>query len=214
MMDRPKGTRGPRFEKPATLGGAVRRTRRTVLWALSVLLVAGVAWAATYSHTAHHVTSKSPKHVYDVLTAYGQICDSGCKYDGPDVVSFEKVQYKATDRSWYTWTHVSQALKTTKYFNKVDVARDSDGGFKMITRQLDSRDESIIKELEAKTGKQHEPVFDTGRTIFTVKPVGDGKTKVTQDMRLTGSGMITMFGGKIEAGMREGAKTTFRNIEK
>lgn len=213
-MEQGRERRAARFGRSwIASGGAVARTRRSLLLALAVVLVATVAWAATYTHTAHHVTRKSAEHVYNVLTAYGQVCDSGCKYHGPDVVTFKKISHEATDRSWYTWTHVSQSLKHTKYYNEVRVTK-TDGGFKMITRQLDGRDESIIKELEAKTGLEHNPVFDSGRTIFTVKPIGGGKTKVTQDMKLTASGMVTMFGGKIEAGMKEGAKATFRNIEK
>ncbi len=191
-----------------------RASFRGFLAFLLLTAVSAVALAATYSYSATHVTEKSPEHVFRVLTAYDQICDEGCKYEGPGVVKFLKVLEYQSDKSWYTWTHVKSGLKHTKYFNHVRVLSRSDSGFKMVTRQLEERDKAMITKLEKRTGLAHNPVFDTGKTTFTVKKLKNGKTSVTQSMRLTGTGMVTMFRKKIEAGLREGAQATFANIEK
>lgn len=181
--------------------------------ALFLLALSAFAWAASYAYSATHETKKSPDHVFSVLTAYGQVCNQGCKYFGPDVVKFVQLSERKTAESWYTWTHVKTGLKHTKYFNHVRVVSRSESGFKLVTRQLDASDKQTIAYLTEKTSLEHAPVFDTGETVFTVTSSGD-KTSVTQAMKLSASGMITMFGGRIEAGMRDGAKATFANIEK
>lgn len=201
-------------EKLFTIPRQTRPRQAGFLAFLLVTAVSAIVLAASYSYSATHVTQKSPDHIFDVLTAYGQICDEGCKYDGPNVVKFIQVREYQTDTRWYTWTHVKSGLKHTKYFNVVQVHSRSDDGLKMVTRQLDESDQQTITKLEERTGLEHKPVFDTGKTTFTVKKTDGGKTSVTQAMRMTGSGMITMFRKKIETGMREGAQATFANIEK
>lgn len=191
------------------------RARRSAAWlGLSVLLAAGSAWAGAYTHVATHVTSKSPEHVLGVLTAYGQVCDKGCKYYGPDVKEFVQLSQKKTDTSWYTWTWVTNAVRDVKYFNKVTKTVKTDGTLLLITRQLDESDQALIDELSKATGKPHAPAFDKGKTIFVIRTQEDGKTKVVQDMSMTASGMIDMFGDKIKDGMKAGAAATFKNIEK
>ena len=202
----------PQISKPSRrLSGA---RRRSWLVGMATLLVAGAAWAGSYAHSATHVTKKSSEHVLSVLTAYGNYCNEGCKYYGPDVKEFVQVPYKKTATAWYTWTYVSTTMKDVKYFNRVTLTKKDDGSFVLVTRQLDAKDEAVVKGLVEKTGKEHSPAFDTGKTVFTVGPVEDGKTKVVQSMSMTASGMLDMFGGKIKDGMKAGAEATFKNIEK
>lgn len=190
-------------------------SRRSALHLLFVLLsVPAVALAAkVYAYKAEHVTVKSPEHVLAVITAYSDTCDKGCKYKGDNVQKFMKVSYKATETRWYTWTHVSNFVNTTKYFSEVTLTK-KDGGFTYVTRQLEEKDKAIVDELSQKTGEKHDPFFETGVTKFTVTTIDGGKTKVIQDMSLTASGPVTMFPGKIKSGLESGAKNTFANIEK
>jgi hypothetical protein len=182
---------------------------------LSVLLSAGLALAASvFSYSADHVTSRSAEHVLSVLTAYQKTCDKGCPYYGPDLVEFVQLKEKRSPTSWYTWSHVKTTLKTVKYYSKVDMTRQANGDFVMITHQLEPKDQPVIDELTRASGHEHAPAFDGGTTRFTVKKLPDGKVQVTQAMKLTASGMLAMFGGKIEKGMKDGAQITFQNIEK
>lgn len=182
---------------------------------VGALVIPAVAWAASeFSYTGEHVTKKSPEHVLSVLTAYGKTCDKGCKYYGPDLVEFVSLPEKRTATSWYTWSHVSTTMKTVKYFSFVQVTKQDDGGFVMTTRQLEDRDKALVDDLTKATKKEHSPAFDSGFTKFTVTKTGDGRTKVVQAMKMTASGMLAMFGGKIEGGMKNGAAVTFQNIEK
>lgn len=188
--------------------------RSAPMLVLALLLVPAVALAAkAYAHRAEHLTQKSPEHVLAVITAYKDTCDKGCKYEGDNVQEFVKVTHKATPARWYTWTHVSNFVNTTKYFCEVTLSKN-DGGFVYVTRQLEEKDKAVIDELVRVTGQKHDPFFDTGVTRFEVSKLTDGKTKVVQDMKLTATGPVTMFPGKIQAGMENGAKTTFANIEK
>ncbi len=199
----------PLFSTPTA-----RRRRLGGLAFGAVLLAAGAAWAGSYAYVASHVTKKTPEQVLGVLTAYGQICDSGCKYYGPDVKEFVQLSQKKTPESWYTWSWVTNAVKDVKYFNKVTVQTKSDGTLLMVTRQLDESDKAVIDELTKATGKPHSPAFDKGKSVFVIRKQDDGTTKVTQDMSMVASGMLDMFGDKIRQGMKDGAAATFKNIEK
>jgi hypothetical protein len=185
------------------------------LLGLMILLSVGVVWAASkFAYTGEHLTRRSQDHVLSVLTAYDKTCDKGCLYYGSDVSKFVRIKQKSTPTSWYTWTQIDNVLQTVKYFNKVDLERRANGDFVMVTRLLDDSDKATIKELTRLTKYEHSPAFDAGITRFTVTAQPDGRVKVVQAMSMTASGMLAAFGGKIENGMREGAATTFQNIEK
>jgi hypothetical protein len=179
----------------------------------ALCLLAGAAWAGTYSYSATHKTQKSPEQVLAVLTAYGQICDSGCKYWGPGVVTFFRLEAERTPNRWYTWSHVQSGPKHTKYFSEVTLTMAADGGYTFVVRQLEEKDKALAARLSAASKKEHAPVFDVAITTFTVKKV-DGGTSVTQAIRMAATGFVTMFPGKIADGMKEGCVATFKNIEK
>lgn len=180
---------------------------------LATSLAAVVAWAASYSYSATHKTQKSPEHVLSVLTAYGQICDSGCKYWGPGVVEFFRLEHERTPTRWYTWSHVKSGPKHTKYFSEVTLTQAGDGGFTFVVRQLQEKDQALAEKLTQVTKKEHAPVFDIATTTFTIKKT-DGGSEVTQAIKMAATGLVTMFPGKIDAGMKEGCAATFKNIDK
>jgi hypothetical protein len=182
---------------------------------LLLLLTPGLAFAAKhYAYSASHVTGRSAGHVRGVLTAYGEICDSGCKYKGENVAEFIRLSHGKGQDSWYTWTHVTNALRSAKYFSHVTITPRADGGFVFRTRQLEEKDKALVETLKQKSGKDHSPVFDTGVTTITVESAGEGKLKVTQAITMSATGMVTMFPGKIQEGMESGARITFANIER
>lgn len=180
---------------------------------LATCLLTGFAWAANYSYAATHKTQKSPEHVLSVLTAYGQICDSGCKYWGPGVVEFFRLEHERTPTRWYTWSHVQSGPKHTKYFSEVTLTKAAEGGFTFVVRQLQEQDKALAEKLSQVTKKEHAPVFDVATTTFTVKKTDKG-SEVTQAIKMAATGLVTMFPGRIDAGMREGCTATFKNIEK
>lgn len=180
---------------------------------LAACLLAATAWAANYSYSATHKTQKSPEHILSVLTAYGQICDSGCKYWGPGVITFFRLDHERTANRWYTWSHVQSGPKHTKYFSEVTYTPAGDGGFTFVVRQLQEKDKDLAAKLSEVSKKEHAPVFDVATTTFTIKKTGEG-SEVTQAIKMAATGLITMFGGKIDAGMKEGCVATFKNIDK
>jgi len=179
--------------------------------ALAVLLSATLAWAGSHRRTASHMTQKSPAQVWDILTDYPEICGKGCRYERPNLVRVTKLGYQATDHAWYTWSHVENTLRDVTYFSKVTVSWNGDGTFTTDTLQLDGSHKDLIASLKQKTGLDHHPAFDTALTRTIVKKE-DGKTKVTQKVELTASGMLELWPGKIMDGIVEHMNATFRNI--
>lgn len=190
------------------------RHRLGSLFALAaVLLTATVAVADDYAYTASHRTKRAPDHVLEVLTAYGRVCDQGCQYHGPDVVKFIRVQELRSESKWYTWTHVKAGGRNVMHFNEVVLQGRSSEGFTFTTRLLEEQDKALVEKLSQRTGLQHNPAFDYGLTTIRVARQGD-TTHVTQSMKMRATGLLTMFPGRIKAGMQAGAEATFRNIEK
>lgn len=190
-----------------------RRASRALLWGAAALFSAANAWAATFQHVAEHVTRKSPAHVWKVLTAYDETCDSGCKYSRPSLVKVVKVSHKASATRWYTWSHVSNAVKDAKYFTEVTLEPKADGHFTTINRQLDGSDKALIEVLEAKTGLKHAPVFEGGSTKTITQSRGE-QTVVKQIVTLEAGAVIGLWAAKIREEMVKNVSATFQNIEK
>lgn len=148
-----------------------------------------------------------------MLTAYGQVCDSGCKYWGPGVMEFFRLETDRTPTRWYTWSHVKSGPKHTEYFSEVTLTQAADGGFTFVVRQLQEKDKALAEKLSKASKKEHSPVFDIATTTFTVKKT-DGGSEVTQAIKMSATGLVTMFPGKIADGMKEGCVATFKNIDK
>lgn len=178
---------------------------------LAVALLCTNAWADTHYITGRHFTRKSPEEVWGILTAYDQTCGRGCKYERPNVVRVEKLDYLATDSSWYTWSLVANPLRDVTYFSRVTVRWDDEGGFTSDTLQLDASHQGLISQLSKKTGLTHKPAFDTANTTTTVFLEGR-KTSVHQTVKLTTSGILDLWPGKVDDGIREYMSATFRNI--
>jgi hypothetical protein len=178
-----------------------------------VCLLSAAAWAGNYAYSATHKTQKSPEQVFSVLTSYGQVCDSGCKYWGPGVVEFFRLETDRTPNRWYTWSHVQSGPKHTKYFSEVIYTPAGEGGFTFVVRQLQEKDGALVTKLSDASKKPHAPVFDLATTTFPVKKLADG-AEVTQSIKMAATGLVTMFPGKIQDGMKEGCVATFKNIDK
>jgi len=177
----------------------------------AVSLLCSNAWADTHYVTGTHQTRKSPEDVWDILAAYSKTCARGCKYERPNLVRVEKLDYLATEGSWYTWSLVANPLRDVTYFSRVTVRWDDEGGFTSDTLQLDESHQTLIAQLSKKTGRPHRPAFDTANTTTTVFLEGR-KTSVHQTVKLTTSGVLDLWPGKVDNGIREYMSATFRNI--
>lgn len=190
-----------------------RRKVRAFLSGVSVALMTLSAWAATFQHAAQHVTRKPPSHVWKVLTAYDETCESGCKYSRPSLVRVVKLNYQASATRWYTWSHVSSTIKDAKYFTEVTVSHKSGGHFTTVNRQLDGGDKALVEILENKTGFKHSPIFDAGSTKTVTSSRGD-QTVVEQVVTLETGAVVGLWAGKIREEMQKNVAATFENIEK
>ncbi len=188
--------------------------RAGIAFFLLLTLAVATALAGNYSYKASHITSKSPQAVWSILTAYGDICDRGCKYRRPDLVVVKRLRHKNSKSSWYTWSHVSSTLKEVTYFTHVTIKRGNDGNLVANNRQLSKKDKNLIEKLEKKTGLRHAPAFDTGNTQTTTSTASGGKTRVTMHVTLSASGFLALWEGKIRKNMKSSIQRTFGNIGK
>jgi hypothetical protein len=179
---------------------------------LVMLLLCGAALAGDVRYEASHVTSKSPEQIWNIITDYSNICNKGCKYRRPDLVVVKKISYKTSANSWYTWSHVDSTLRAVTYFTHVSITRRDDGNIVANNRQVHADDKRLIAELEQNSGLKHAPAFDVGNTQTVTASVPGGKTRVTQVVTLTTSGMLAMWTGKVREQMKENVKLTFENI--
>lgn len=180
---------------------------------LAVLFCAGWALAANVRYQASHLTTKSPEHVWSVLSAYDQTCDSGCKYQRPNLTVVKKLGYGQSSSKYYTWSHVEHPIKDVKYFTEVKIDKKPGGHFVSVNRQLDHDDKELVKRLEDKTGLPHSPGFDGGGTTTITEAVGD-KTKVTQIVTVHATGIAGLWEGRIRKSIKESVDATFANIER
>lgn len=182
--------------------------------ACALMLGSGSATADDFNRVVTHVTTQSPEQILTILTSYPQICGSGCKYRVPNVKQILQLSHKKTDKSWYTWTWLSTALKDTKYFTHVTRMEKADGTSLLVLRLLSQGDDALIAELTKASGKVSQPAFDSGKTVFVLRKQGDGKTKFVQDVSLKASGWVGLFSDKIREGIEAGTRANIENIER
>lgn len=196
-------------KKRTIIPGTRRLARRLVL---TGLLLSATALAGDIRYQASRITSKSPEQLWSIMTDYAQTCDKGCKYKRPDLVVVKKIPFRSGKDNWYTWSHVSTTLKDVTYFTHVTIVRKDDGNIVANNRQVAQHDKELIATLEKHSGLKHAPAFDAGNTQTVTETVPGGKTKITQVVTLTASGVLALWEGKIRAEMKENIDRTFENI--
>lgn len=190
---------------------------RIAAGAFALCTAAPAAAAETVHHSASHTCSKRAPEVLQVLTAYKDICDKGCKYHSPSLVQMFVVNYQRTADSYYTWSYLDD-VKDSQFFSHVTIRRSGKGRITMVTQVVDPGSPHVAG-LKKASGKDHEPLSDAGMTRFEIDESYDAdgkylKTKVQQIQKITVSGVFQMFTGKIREGMARAAAATFRNIDK
>ncbi len=179
----------------------------------ALLAMSAVLWAATHRSQGTLSTTKSPQEVYQVLTAYEQICHKGCRYFREHLVRVRKLEYRAAATSWYTHHHLKNPLREVQYFALVELHGELSTGFRLESRQLEAGDGKLIADLENATGLRHRPAFEAGFTKTIVRPLHSRATEVNQTIILISGGTLSMWPQRIERELRESISTTFRNIE-
>jgi hypothetical protein len=180
------------------------------------LLASGDVWAQeTVNHRAAHLCGKRADEVLKVLTAYADVCDSGCKYTSPSLIRMFVVNYNKSPTDYYTWSDHDD-VKDSQFFSHVTIQRPKSGRITMVTSVLDPSSPHVAA-LKKASGKEHAPLSDAGVTRFEIEERYDtsGKfvqTEVQQIQKITVSGIFEMFTGKIREGMARAAAATFRNI--
>jgi len=181
-------------------------SRPIALFFVTWTLTASAATDVTEAKQAMLKTTTA--HVLDVL-ASSDICEKGCKYFAPQTVREIKVDFQATDNSYYKWTHVS-GIKTVKFFKHVQVTPGAVTKVQVRSLHKDT-DAKLLEEIEAKTKLPNEPAFDASNATFTITPQGDQvDVKVTAMTRI--SGLMSMFAGAARKSMKESLDTMFANF--
>jgi len=179
---------------------------------LCLVLTAVMASAATDITEAKHATVRTTTaHVLEVLGS-SDICESGCKYYGPQTVREIKVAVRATPDSYYKWTHIS-GIKTVKFFKHVKVTPGGPNGVTKVDMRCltEEGDAALIKELEDKTKLEHSPAFDASTATFTITPqVDQVDIKISAMTRL--SGVMGMFAGAARKSMKESLDAMMANF--
>lgn len=147
-------------------------------------------------------------HVLEVL-ASSDICDKGCKYQGPNIAREVKLSHRATETSYYKWTHVS-GIKSVKFFKHYQV---TPGEVTKITIRVLTleKDKALISELKAKTGWEHAPLFESSQGDYTVTPQGGG---VEIDVRTTTriGGILSVLAGTVRKETEKSLDALFLNF--
>lgn len=183
--------------------------RRGFFWLVAVWLLAAPANATTDIHVKKKAVIKTtPEHILEVLSS-SQICDKGCKYYGPSIAREVKLKQRAKSNSFYKWTHVS-GIKTVKFFKHLTVTRGK--VWKIHVRTLtEERDRALIKELESKTGMEHDPVFELSTATYTVTPK-NGQVEVEVRTMTRIGGLLSMFSGTVKTETEKSLAAMFKNF--
>lgn len=156
------------------------------------------------------LVSATPEHVLRVLSS-NEICDEGCRYYGPHIAQEVKVAHRASRDEFFKWTHVS-GIKTVKFFKRFRVTRGQ--VWKIEVRTLvDEDDATLIAELERKTGKEHDPLFELSTATYTLKKKGE---KLEVDIRTTTriGGLLRVLSGTVKKEAEKSLDAMLDNFER
>ncbi len=192
-----------------------RSTSTSRRYALSVLLSI-VALASPASASTDIAVNKtglvkaSPEHVLAVL-ASNDICDEGCKYHGPHIAQEVKLAHRAGANEFFKWTHVS-GIKTVKFFKHFKVTRGAVWKIEVRTLQ-EKADARLIEELEKKSGKEHDPLFELSTATYTLTPQGDMLEVEIRTMTRIG-GLLRVLSGTVRKEAQKSLDSMFENFSR
>lgn len=181
---------------------------RGALLGLCFLTWTFVAQASDITETKQATLKTTTARVLDVFSS-SDICDKGCKYFGPGLVREVKVDVRASEHSYYKWTHVS-GVKTVKFFKHVQVTPGpvTKVHVRTLTKEADAK---LLEELEQKTHLEHAPAFDVSVATFTLTPQAEQlEVKVSSMTRI--SGLMSVFAGAVRKGQKESLDAMFGNF--
>lgn len=154
------------------------------------------------------IVKTTAEHVLDVLSA-SDVCDKACKYYGPNIAREVKLTHRATETSFYKWTHVS-GIKSVKFFKHYQVTKGPT--MKIAIRILtEEHDKALISELKAKTGLEHAPLFESSRGDYTITPRGDA-VEIDIRTRTRVGGLLSVLSGTIRRETERSLDALFENF--
>lgn len=147
-------------------------------------------------------------HVLEVM-ASSDVCNEGCKYYGPRVAREVKLSYRATESSFYKWTHVS-GIKTVKFFKHYQVSR---GPVTKVTIRVltEDQDKALISELRKQTGWEHAPLFEASRGDYTITPKGADVEVDARTITRIG-GILSLLSGTVRNETEKSLDALFENF--
>ena len=188
------------------------RRQRAVLGAAIISTFALTASASSdVTASTEGLVDKSVEHILGVLGT-SDICDSGCKYQQPNLVKEVHLKPHATKSSFYKWSYIDNT-KDTKFFTQVTITRKDGGAHVKLRTLTEQTDAARIDELEKASQLEHAPIFDQAITDYELTPEGD-KTRVKVTAVTKVSGFVAMFKGKVKAGMQASFQAYLKNFEK
>jgi hypothetical protein len=183
------------------------------LFSISLLFCASAVKAEDVVYHKSWKVNKTAQEIVAVLTDYNHYCNKGCTYRYPSVKQAVVLPYQKTESSFYVWTFVEDT-KDSKWFSHVTINKMGNNTVVQFKMLLDKEAEA----LEKMSKRPNAPVFDDCFSRYAITEIyRDGQfllSEITFSAKITVSGLIALFSGEVESGLKESAEATINNINK
>jgi hypothetical protein len=191
---------------------AATAPRRFVLPLIAALLAPASVHAKDFSVSRQWLFPARAEALLEVILAFGQSCDHGCRYRTPHVTQAIVLQYQRRPDSFYVWTFVED-IENSTFFSQVSVRREP-GRVHVEVRLVPAK---RAAELTKATGKPHDPDFDDSVTLIDLEELLEAgrfkQTRVRFSNTLRMSGLGATFGaGVVRDRLEEDARATFASL--
>lgn len=172
---------------------------------LACALFARSSFAADAETSRTGIFDKSPQDILDVLTDYGNTCDSGCRYSLPGLE--ETKVLSADDAKSVVWQKIVN-IQTVTQFVASNTSRRDDGTI-VLSSSYPAATE--LAALEASSGLSHQTAFSSMSVVWSMQPTSTGQTQVSVQMRVQHS-LPAFMNGLLRQSMDRSLAAMFQNF--
>ncbi len=137
-----------------------------------------VAHASVVEVKREQKVSKNPTELYQVLTAYDETCDTGCKYRVKGLQESKLIENLGDEQ--FIWQRLSGVSETRQFIHN-QVFYGDKGQISFVS-EYPSTDK--IAELSSKAGEVQKSIFRTLTLKWIFTPQDDGTTLASVTMRV------------------------------